>query len=91
MAKTSLSAISTFALDMALEAERAGIPIDQMAKPGHCSGWLVALAESLRLAVAEMRANLHADADELGVSTDELDTVFNDMLGEMLGPRGMVH
>jgi len=62
-----------FALYLALEAERADVEVDQIAKSGCCSDGIVEQAEDLREMLADIRQKLRADADELGMSPDELD------------------
>ena len=86
-----LSATEILAIDLAFEAERAGLPIGQFAKRGQFSDGLIALAEQVREVVAEVRRNLHADAAVLGKSEDQLDAAFSDMLSGMLGRSRNLH
>jgi hypothetical protein len=87
----SLSTIELFAVHLALEAECADGAIDQIAKSGRCSDELVAMAEQVRDVVAELRAELHAHAPQLGMSPDDLDVAFSDFLAAMLERTGSVH
>jgi hypothetical protein len=41
--------------------------------------------------LADIRQKLHADVDELGMSPDELDAAFSDLVVGMLGARGSEH
>jgi len=80
-----------FALYLALEAERADVEVDQIAKSGCCSDGIVEQAEDIREMLADIRQKLHADADELGMSPVELDAAFSDLVVGMLGARGSEH
>jgi hypothetical protein len=85
-----LTPTEILAVDLALDAERAGVPIRAVAKPG-CSAGLIAMAEQVRALVAEMRAELHADGAERGVSENEVDAAFSETLASMLERSGRVH
>jgi len=86
-----VSCSDIFALDLALEAERAGVAVDQIAVAGCCSNDLIELAENIRDVLVEIKQKLHADAAELGVSQDEVDAVFSNFLAALLGERGSQH
>jgi hypothetical protein len=49
------------------------------------------MAERVRFSVAEMRAELHADGAERGVSENEVDAAFSRILADMLERSGRVH
>jgi hypothetical protein len=49
------------------------------------------MAEQVRALVAEMRAELHADGAERGVSENEVDAAFSETLASMLERSGRVH
>ena len=87
----ALSPTEILAIDLAPEAERAGVPIKEIAKLDRCSNELLAMAEQLRLVVAQMRAELHADAAGLTLSPHQIDAAFSDILAVMLGRTGWVH
>ena len=86
-----VSSSDLFALTLVLEAERAGVAVDQIAEPGCCSDELIELAESMREVLAEIRQKLRDGAGEVGMSPDELDAAFVDILTRMYGARGSMH
>jgi hypothetical protein len=75
----------TNAVSLAVQAERSGVPVEQLG--GGFSNRTIEIARYLQRALIEIRTELHQRAERERIPHDEIDRAFRQVLSDMLGER----